>query len=380
MSVFIVVNYELRYDKAPASRALHITKYLQKKGIFTVLVGIDSLDPMVEEQIESPVKVKRRFEGKLGYVLVKFPFLAIEFRSFLRGEMKNAIIRNHWQGLLLMPLAKIFNVRIFYNFHGYGYIEQRLKGRTFKPYFTKFFEELCLKSCDFVLTQNLHNIELAKKMNENVLYLDNGVDTDTFTVDENIEASEIRSTKERFKIPDKEFIVGFVANVAQLMDLDCMLKSTRSFDPDIHFVVVGSGQQLDRIDAETYPNVTFTGRIDHGEIGNILRTFDICIYSLSPSVAYPFHGSPRKLKEWIAMGIPVIMTDINPKPPYLRSGKNVIFIDSNEPKTWAGAVNTLARDEQLLQEMRQENMSLRDSISWDHVIEASGLLDALKRE
>lgn len=380
MGVLNLIKGEIRYDRAPSSRALHITKFLQERGIFTELVGMESQDPMVDEQIEFPVKIKRILEGKVGHALVKLPFLAIAFRAFQKEEVKNVIIRNHWQGMLFMPLAKLFDVRIFYDFHGYGYVEQRLKGRKFKPYITKFFEELCLKSTDFVITQNLHNITLAKELNDNVLYLDNGVDIEQFNIDESVGEDEIRASKERFGIPDKKFTVGFVANVAQLMDLDCMLESTRSFDPQIHFVVVGSGQQLDRIDTERYPNVTFTGRVDHGEIGNVLRTFDICIYSLSPIVANPFHGSPRKLKEWIAMGIPVIMTDIHPKPPYLQAGKNVIFIDSNEPEQWARAVNELAGDEQLLRDMRQENMALRDSISWDHVIEASGLLDALKVE
>lgn len=380
MGVLILVKGELRYDRAPSSRALHIARYLQNHDIQTTLMGLESDDPVVPETITDPIMVKKRYGGKIGVTLVKIPFLRNAYRLFRTKKVRNVIIRNHWQGMLFMPIAKLFGVRIFYDFHGYGYVEQRLRGRKFKPYITKFFEQLCLKSADHVITQNLHNITLAKELNDNVLYLDNGVDTYQFTIENGMGTAEVRSLKERFGIPDEKFIVGFVANVAQLMDLDCMLKSTASFDPGIHFVVVGSGKQLDRIDAAHYPNVTFTGRIDHSDIKNILRTFDICMYSLSQSVADPFHGSPRKLKEWIAMGIPVIMTDINPKPPYLREWKNVIFVGSDKPEAWSDAVNRLAKNADLLQGMRDENLSLRDTISWDHVIDTSGLLGALKRE
>jgi len=106
------------------------------------------------------------------------------------------------------------------------------KGRKIKPFFTRILENFCLKNSDVILTQNEYNLELAKIKNKNVLLLDNGVDLAKLNAKKDVSDSERKRILKKYDIPDKRFLVGFVANITKLMDIECMIEASGNMSPD----------------------------------------------------------------------------------------------------------------------------------------------------
>ena len=225
-----------------------------------------------------------------------------------------------------------------------------------------------------MITQNEYNMGLIRGKNADLLILRNGVDLDIFSPDEEFGKKKKEKLRAKYGIPGHCKLVGFVAaNIGPWMDLDCMLEASILFPEDVHLVVIGGGRNIRSVEGKRYPGVTFTGNVSNRDVKSLLEIFDICIYAISERFARPFYGSPRKLMEWVAMGIPIVMTDITPKPPFLEEGQNVIYCRVNDPVDMAEKVKSLAENGSLLERMKEHDLGVRDSVSWDRFINESGL-------
>ncbi len=105
----------------------------------------------------------------------------------------------------------------------------------------------------------------------------------------------------------KRPIVGYVGGMHQWIDQDLVVEAARSL-PDATFAFVGPAQcDLSRLEA--CPNVVLLGGKPHGMLPHYIREFDVGIvpYRLAD---YTSNVYPTKLNEYLAMGIPVVATDL----------------------------------------------------------------------
>jgi len=102
-------------------------------------------------------------------------------------------------------------------------------------------------------------------------------------------------------------IAGYVGGLHQWVDQD-LIADVASRLPDVTFAFVGPGQcDLSRLEA--CPNVRLLGAKAHTELPAYIREFDVGLvpYRLSDYTANVY---PTKLNEYLAMGIPVVATDL----------------------------------------------------------------------
>lgn len=107
--------------------------------------------------------------------------------------------------------------------------------------------------------------------------------------------------------PLKRPIVGYVGGMHQWVDQDLIVHVARRL-PDVTFAFVGPPQcDLTRLDA--CANVTLLGGKPHAMLPAYIREFDVGIvpYRLSD---YTTNVYPTKLNEYLAMGLPVVATDL----------------------------------------------------------------------
>jgi len=102
-------------------------------------------------------------------------------------------------------------------------------------------------------------------------------------------------------------VVGYVGGVHQWVDQQLLVDVARRM-PQASFVLVGP-QQTDTSVLEACPNVHLLGKRTHQEVPHYLKSFDVGMvpYRLSE---YTSHVYPTKLNEYLAMGLPVVATDL----------------------------------------------------------------------
>ena len=102
-------------------------------------------------------------------------------------------------------------------------------------------------------------------------------------------------------------IVGYVGGVHQWVDQALIAEAARLM-PEASFVLVGP-IQTDVTELRASRNVHLLGGRPHDEIPSYVKGFDVAIvpYRLSE---YTAHVYPTKLNEYLAMGVPVVATDL----------------------------------------------------------------------
>ncbi len=101
-------------------------------------------------------------------------------------------------------------------------------------------------------------------------------------------------------------VVGYVGGIHQWVDMP-LLKEVARLMPETSFALVGPLQV--NVNTTSVPNLHFLGKKNHDEIPRYIRGFSVGIvpYLLSDYTANVY---PTKLNEYLAMGIPVVATDL----------------------------------------------------------------------
>ncbi len=375
-SVLFMIDCELSMNGAMASRVIYLAKELEKAGLPVIILGIESEEKKEESYINNAITVKKRKPNRLGQMRSRFELIRSAARLLREKRIGHIIVRGYILAFMMLPILKLYKVRGLYDFHGYSYHVQKIKGWKIRPIISKFLQNSCLSRYNNVITQNELNIELALHKNKNVIFLDNGVNIERFTRDNGMRENEGKQILERYGIPQDKVLVGFVAGtMGDWVDLQCMLDASTLFPDSVHLVIVGEGRRIDSIDRFLYPRATFTGRVKNIDVKMLLNMFDICAYAIIREYADPFYGSPRKIREWIAMELPIVMTDTRPKPTYLEEGKNALFCKPEDPNDMAEKIIYLSLDPDLRKAMRDRSGEIKRNLSWEKSVNNSGIID-----
>lgn len=102
-------------------------------------------------------------------------------------------------------------------------------------------------------------------------------------------------------------VVGYVGGLHQWVDQD-LLVAVASRMPDVSLVLVGP-EQVDMARVRAFPNVRLLGQKPHADVPRYVKAFDVGLvpYRLAD---YTLNVYPTKLNEYLAMGIPVVATDL----------------------------------------------------------------------
>src|SRR5262245_50267355 len=138
----------------------------------------------------------------------------------------------------------------------------------------------------------------------------------------------------------KRPIVGYVGGLHQWIDQD-LVAETAGRITDATFAFVGP-PQCDLTKLESAPNIKLLGAKPHAELPHYVREFDVGIvpYRLSE---YTSNVYPTKLNEYLAMGIPVVASDLAEIQRFNADHGDIVAIARTAPE-FATAIERAAAD------------------------------------
>jgi uncharacterized SAM-binding protein YcdF (DUF218 family)/glycosyltransferase involved in cell wall biosynthesis len=146
-------------------------------------------------------------------------------------------------------------------------------------------------------------------------------------------------------------IVGYVGGLHQWIDQE-LAAAVAARLPHVTFVYVGPPQcDLSRLEA--CPNIVLLGGKPHATLPSYIREFDVGIvpYKLSD---YTSNVYPTKLNEYLAMGIPVVATDLLEIQRFNAAHGDVVSIASTADAFAAAVERELAQPQSALAARRIE--------------------------
>ncbi len=159
------------------------------------------------------------------------------------------------------------------------------------------------------------------KFNQNTYYVSHGVDYNHFhnpklkTVPPPIEIAEIK----------KKPIAGFFGLIHEWIDLE-LLEYIINDNPNINFVFIGK-EEIDTSRLKAYPNAFFLGQKKYDDLIVYAQHFDVGLIPFKIN-ELTININPIKLKEYFALGIPVVSVDL----PEIRTYEKVVRITNDKRK------------------------------------------------
>jgi len=174
-----------------------------------------------------------------------------------------------------------------------------------------------------------------------------GVDTEMFQPRENRV-----SIKREFGIPDKKIVVGVASSFRWYNDVDelCqIIKKTKSKNQSINFILaVGDLNRIGSIhkslrNYNISDSVKILSQVPFSKMPGVIDICDICISHFNFHGGWP-HNCSIKHMEYLAMGKPVVATNVGYVNFAIENDINGLLIDEGDIDGFAKAILELAND------------------------------------
>jgi len=166
-------------------------------------------------------------------------------------------------------------------------------------------ESAMLRAADIVFTTSRLLYEDKRQRNPHTHYVPNVADVSIFRPD-------VPPCEEILRLRARP-VTGFVGNISQYkLDLELIERSARRRS-DWNWALVGpigmGDPTTDVAALRALPNVFFLGEVPHEEVPGYVAGMDVCIipFRLNSSTTHSF---PMKFHEFLAMGKPIVATDL----------------------------------------------------------------------
>ena len=221
----------------------------------------------------------------------------------------------------------------------------------------KFLEKTTCKNSTIIRAQSPKNRQIAideklcKPEKIKVLGLGGtvGVDFNEYEFDKK---EEFRQTiRVQYGLSNENFVFGFVGRITQDKGCRELLTAFKrgGFPDNTKLMMVGmydgcDGELLELIDwAKTSGKVVFTGHVKSNEVCRYMSAFDVLVH---PTYR---EGFGKVLQEGLAMGLPIITTDVPGPSEVVEGGVSGMLVPSKDSDALNRAMKELMADKDLMQ-------------------------------
>jgi glycosyltransferase involved in cell wall biosynthesis len=231
------------------------------------------------------------------------------------------------------------------------------------------FEKKAYEDCDYlVCVTNALKDQIVDEFgisSEKIIVMRNGVDVKKFI------------PKNSSDFNDKDFVIGYLGSITSWSCLEILIQALyqikNNFKQNIKLEIIGDGplkNDLEKLvnDKSLQNNVEIFGRIEQEQVPEYAKNFSIAYCnSVHGSLGKKTYGSPMKLYEYMAMGIPVLGGKFEDTELLVKENETGFLFDWNDENDLVRVIMNAIQEKERLHEM---GMNARSSIEQNHSWEA----------
>lgn len=156
--------------------------------------------------------------------------------------------------------------------------------------------------------------------------------------------------------------------------------------PDIRFTVIGTGNyeaEYKKIVSKKHLDsiVTFTGSIPHmADMERELSRGAVGVAMYEPTHGFNFFSDPGKIKHYLSVGLPVIMTDLSAVAQTIKERK-AGYVIAYDVRAFTDTVTRLFTEDALYRTCRRNAIKLAQEYDWERVLtDAFSGIERMKNE
>ena len=377
-------------------RVLHIITRLDKGGsaenTFLTVTGLDKTSydvTLMSGPVEEPIQDRRKQIGKYGIKHVFIPELVrnislvndlktiIKIYRILRKE-KFDIVHTHTSkaGLLGRLAAKLARIPIIIHTpHGHVFFGY------FGPFRSKMFiflEKLASRITDKIIALTNREKEDYKSFGvideDKSVVIYSGIELNKF---KDFSLSEKQNFKKELGIPENSLIIGTVGRLVPVKGPEFLIEAAKhiiSKYPDTFFMFTGDGYLRQDLEKKAFglglkDNIIFLGWRD-----DAVKIFSIYDVFVLPSLN---EGMGRVLVEAMALGKPIVASNIGGIPDLVTHGKNGFLVPPKNPEQFAKHIQILIEDKEKREKMGLEGKEIAMNFRAENMVKK---IDKLYKE
>ena len=309
----------------------------------------------------------------------RLKILLYTYAKTLSRSYNVIIVRGGRLAFFLLPL-KILGTKIVLDFHEWLFREikffyEKTLYNKLKTAFYYLIERMAVRysSAIICVSEGVREL-LGLEGRAKSIILENGLDTSESkraTYEAEKEKEKIYS---KHLIPKNKPLIGFLGNWERHLDMETMFKGAEM--AEVNMVVIGEGSKLNEF-KKKWKNVRFTGRLPRFEALKIICLCDATMMPYKESYVRA-RASPRKVKDYLGLGKPIITAEAREREAYLLPNKNVLLYESGNAEDLAEKIKKLTSDKKLQKRMKTNNIKLSHRFNWKILVEESGIIQLIK--
>jgi glycosyltransferase involved in cell wall biosynthesis len=322
--------------------------------------GLMDLHPDVDYHLIEYSKLLRNFPEVLN-----FPYNHKSSKEILK------LIKNHKIDLLYLQhhdfhygldlLKKKTNIPILLQIDSIEqWVKQNWGGKLYFKNMINWCEEIEVQAADaiLVISETVKNqLTELYDIDQNKIFISpSGVDTDKFNP--SIKGEDIRA---KYGLSNTDYVIGYSGLFNLYHGIDTLVKSIPTIVNEIKnvkFLLIGDGQLRPEIDNFVEKNhlehlVTITGLVPYKDVPQHLAACDILVSPFNSSANTTFFNSPIKTFEYMAMGKPIVTTNIGELKSICIDSENSIVMDEGSFDSLAQSILRLKQNDELRTKISQ---------------------------
>jgi glycosyltransferase involved in cell wall biosynthesis len=160
--------------------------------------------------------------------------------------------------------------------------------------------------------------------------------------------------------------IGHRRGIVEVVEAFSRLKYN---EDEIHLFIVGSGMELEKVrrikERKELDNVHIHAPVAYEEVPEYISMADVCIVPLEDRECWRV-SSPLKVMEYLAMGKPIICTDIIAHREIIKNKNDAFFISDINPETLCSVIEKAYSMRSELDRMSKASLrNAQEDCSWD---------------
>lgn len=279
---------------------------------------------------------------------LRVPRVAWRLTKLLRvGKFDLVHTHGYFADICAIPVARMLGIKTITTCHGFIFNNNKLK------LYNKL--NVCaIKLCHRVIavSEDIKDQLVAAGLKPlKITVISNAVEAE-------FDGSEIarlrKSKRNELQIKDDEFVVGFLGRLSAEKGVEFLIDAVTGLVDDglpIRLLIVGEGDERKNLEAQVAQKsiahrVIFAGFQSNTE--SWLSSFDL--FAL-PSLT---EGTPMALLEAMAMGVPVVASNIGGVPKVVTDAQNGLLVESGSSESIIKAISRILHDPILSEKMSTE--------------------------